>query len=161
MIKPILGFEMYSINEYGEVFSTRGKPLCQWNDNMGYRQVVLYKDGKRYYKRVHRLVYESFKGKIPNKLIVNHIDDNKNNNSLNNLELITNSENIKYFHEYNELKSYDISVYKKCDNSFISRYSSIRSLCFELKLNRKTVTNIVKGNKLTNNYPYIFVNNKA
>ena len=161
MHKKILDFEDYSVNEYGEVFSKRGKPLCQWNDNMGYKQVVLYKNGKRYYKRVHRLVYEAFYGKIKDKLIVNHIDENKNNNNVNNLEVITNAQNIKHFHEYNELKSYDISVYRRKDNSFINRYSSIRSLCVDLDLNRKTVTNIIKGIKKTNNYPYIFVNNKA
>lgn len=161
MLKPILDFENYSVNEYGEVFSIRGKPLCQWIDNMGYKQVVLYRNGKRNYKRVHRLVYEAFYGKIPNKLLVNHIDEDKNNNTINNLELITNSENVKHFHEYNELKSYDISVYKKNDGSFLNRYSSLRSLCIDLNLNRKTVTNIVKGNKKTNNYPYIFIDNKA
>lgn len=159
MLKKILGFEHYSVNEYGEVYSTRGKPLCQWNDNMGYRQVVLYKDGKRHYKRVHRLVYEAFFGKIPGKLIINHIDEDKNNNNISNLEVITNAQNIKHFHEYNLLKSYDISVYRKDDGTFLNRYRSIRSLCEDLKLNRKTVTNIINGNKKTNNYPYIFKQN--
>lgn len=161
MIKPILGFETYSINEYGEVYSTRGKPLCQWTDNMGYKQVVLYRNNKRCYKRVHRLVYEAFHGKIPDKLIINHIDENKCNNNIDNLELTTNSENIKHFHQYNELKSYDISVYKKSDGNFLNRYYSLRSLCRDLNLNRKTVTNIISGAKTTNNYPYTFINNKA
>ena len=159
MLKKVLNFENYSVNENGEVFSTRGKPLYQWNDNVGYRQVVLYKDGKRCYKRVHRLVYEAFYGKIPNKLIVNHIDEDKNNNNLSNLEIVTNRENIKHFHYYNELKSYDISVYKKSDNSFHNRYSSLRSLSMDLNLNRKTVSSIINGVKKTNNYNYIFVVN--
>lgn len=162
MLKKILNFENYSVNENGEVFSTRGKLLCQWTDNVGYKQVVLYRDGKRYYKRVHRLIYEAFNGKIPDKLMVNHIDEDKNNNNLSNLEIITNRQNIKHFHDYNELKSYDISVYKKSDNSFHNRYSSLRSLSIDLKLNRKTVASIINGTKKTNNYNYIFVvNNKA
>lgn len=161
MVKRIPGFDAYTVNEYGEIFSTRGKPLCQWFDNMGYKMVVLYKNGSRNYKRVHRLVYEAFKGTIPDGYIVNHIDEDRGNNTLSNLEIITNSQNIKHFHEYNEQKSYDISVYKKEDDSFVSRYSSLRSLCVDLKLNRKTVTSIIKGIKKTNNYPYIFLNNKA
>lgn len=162
MLKKVLDFENYSVNENGEVFSTRGKLLCQWTDNVGYKQVVLYKDGKRHYKRVHRLIYEAFNGKIPDKLIINHIDEDKNNNNLSNLEIITNRENIKYFHHYNELKSYDISVYNKNDGSFHNRYNSLRSLSIDLKLNRKTVANIINGTKKTNNYNYIFVvNDKA
>lgn len=161
MLKKVLNFENYSVNEYGEIFSTRGKLLCQWTDNVGYRQVVIYKDGKRYYKRVHRLIYESFKGKIADGLIVHHIDEDKNNNNLSNLKAVTNKQNIKYFHEYNELKSYDISVYKKSDNSFYNRYNSLRSLSIDLNLNRKTVANIINGTKKTNNYNYLFINNKA
>lgn len=159
MIANVPGFHGYRVTEYGEILSTRGKPLCQWSDNMGYRQVVMYKNRKRCYKRVHRLVYEAFMGPIPKGLIVNHIDGSKDNNSLSNLELITNSENIKHFHEYNELKSYDITVYNKADNSLKGRYSSLRGLCEDLKLNRKTVGNIIKGVKKTNNYPYIFILN--
>lgn len=159
MIIPLPHFKAYRVTEYGEILSTRGKPLCQWSDNMGYKQVVLYKDGKRCYKRVHRLVYEAFMGPIPKNLIVNHIDGDKENNCLSNLELITNAENIKHFHQYNELKSYDVSVYNKSDGSFVNRFKSLRNLCDELKLNRKTVGNIVKGLKKNNNYPYTFVLN--
>lgn len=159
MLVNIPDFPGYRINEYGEVLSTRGKPLCQWSDNMGYRQVVLYRNNKRCYKRVHRLVYEAFKGPIPAGLIVNHIDENKENNALENLELITNALNIKHFHDYNSLKSYDVSVYNKADGSFVGRYTSLRSLCDDLKLNRKTVGNIIKGIKKSNNYPYNFVCN--
>ena len=161
MQKKILGFSNYNVDEYGNVYSQNGKKLCQWTDNMGYRQVVLYKNKKRHYKRVHRLVYEAFNGAIEKGLIINHIDENKDNNSLYNLEAITTSENIKYFYERNNVTKveYDVSVYDKATGNFIKRYNSLRALCEELKLNRKTVTNIIKGNKKTNNYPYTFVRN--
>ena len=159
MLKRVLDFDVYAINEDGEVFSKKGKPLCQWKDNMGYKQVVLYKDGKRYYKRVHRLLYEAFYGRIPDDLFINHIDGKKDNNKLSNLELVTNSENIKHFHRNNKQRKYNISVYNKSDNSLLGNFKTMKSLCEELKLNRKTVTSIVNGTKSTNNYPYIFVNN--
>lgn len=159
MLKTVLGFDAYAINENGEVFSQRGKILCQWKDNMGYKQVVLYKDGKRHYKRVHRLVWEAFYGAIPNGLFINHIDSKKDNNHISNLELVTNSENIQHFHDNHEQRKYIVSVYEKESDRFIDTYYSLRSLCDDLKLNRKTVTNIINGNKKTNNYPYYFVNN--
>lgn len=45
---------------------------------------------------VHRLVVESFLGEIPKGLVVNHIDGNKLNNRLSNLEVVTYSENMKH-----------------------------------------------------------------
>ena len=43
----------------------------------------------------HRLVYIWFKGEIPEKYCVDHIDDNKQNNNIKNLQILTWSENIK------------------------------------------------------------------
>lgn len=45
---------------------------------------------------VHRLVTETFLGKIPEGLVVNHKDGNKVNNNLSNLEIVTYSENMKH-----------------------------------------------------------------
>ncbi|WP_210140394.1 MULTISPECIES: NUMOD4 domain-containing protein [unclassified Staphylococcus] len=64
--------------------------------NFGYLQVTLNKNGKRKSRYVHNLVMESFKG--PKKLgyEVNHIDENKENNNLENLEYLTSKENNNY-----------------------------------------------------------------
>ena len=62
----------------------------------GYQQVSLYKDGKRKCKYVHVLVMETFKGKKPLGYEINHIDEDKTNNSLNNLEFLTPIENNNY-----------------------------------------------------------------
>ena len=59
----------------------------------GYAQVLLSKYGKRKDKKVHRLVAETFIPNPHNKEQVNHMDGNKLNNSLENLEWNTCSEN--------------------------------------------------------------------
>lgn len=59
----------------------------------GYRMVVLTVDGKKIYKNVHRLVAEAFIANPDNKREVNHIDGNKLNNSVDNLEWVTTREN--------------------------------------------------------------------
>lgn len=64
------------------------------DNKIGYKFVKLTneKDSKNLY--LHRLMYQTFVGVIPSDKEVNHIDHNKENNTINNLELLTRSENI-------------------------------------------------------------------
>lgn len=50
---------------------------------------------KRLYRRVHRVVYETFYGPISDELTVDHIDKNTKNNSISNLRLLTREENTR------------------------------------------------------------------
>ena len=94
-MKNIPGFDgVYTINEQGEIYR-EGKRMSPINNGLGYYQVKLRKDNKRYNKYVHRLVWETFKGLIPVGYELNHIDHDKSNNSLLNLELVTHSDNLK------------------------------------------------------------------
>lgn len=65
------------------------------DNGLGYLQIRLSREGKRKAHYVHRIVWETFHGPIPEGYEINHIDHNKSNNSLGNLELVTHSENIK------------------------------------------------------------------
>lgn len=161
-IKIIDGFERYTIDTNGIIYDSEynNRQICQWVDNVGYYQCVLYKDKKKHYKRVHRLVALSFIDNIENKKFVNHKDGNKLNNSVDNLEWCTNSDNTQHGYDNGlykfKTRSYPINVYKKEDHEFIGQYKSIRSMCDELHLNRKTVSSILNGTKVTNNYDYVF-----
>lgn len=59
----------------------------------GYEIVGLRKEGKREWFYVHRLVYEIFCGEIPEGLVIDHVDGDKNNNRLENLRVCTQKEN--------------------------------------------------------------------
>lgn len=60
-------------------------------------QIDVYNDmGVKKHMKVHRLVYMAHVGVIPNGLQVNHKDENKTNNCIDNLELMTNKENCSY-----------------------------------------------------------------
>lgn len=61
-----------------------------------YNIITLYKGGEQKSFRVHRLVAEAFISNPDNKSEVNHIDGNKNNNHVGNLEWSTSSENQKH-----------------------------------------------------------------
>ena len=77
--RPILGHEdRYKVNSEGIVVSTinrtsvKNRVLKPKVNRGGYLEVTLYVKGKRYYKKVHRLVWEAFNGKIPDDLVVRH-----------------------------------------------------------------------------------------
>lgn len=102
--KPVVGFEgLYEVSNQGRVKSIPRK-RCKGNVLKphivkGYEYVHLSKDGKAKYLKVHRLVADAFLPEIQGKSYVNHIDGNKTNNSVKNLEWCTASENLKHARE--------------------------------------------------------------
>lgn len=95
--KPIENYEQYSISNLGNVYSSkRNRILKPTNTTKGYVQVHLSKNGNVVNAPIHRLVAKAFIANPFNKLQVNHIDGNKHNNRVENLEWCTNSENQKH-----------------------------------------------------------------
>jgi len=89
-------FSGYSIREDGVVTSRFGRVIKPQTGKNGYIRVELWENGNGRKHLVHRLLAEAF---IPNpdgKPQVNHIDGNKANNALSNLEWVTQSENQKH-----------------------------------------------------------------
>lgn len=74
----------------------KGRILKSSKTKKGYLQVHLYKDRKKKTFLVHRLVWEAFNGTIPEGMQVNHISEDKTDNSLWNLNLMTPKENCNY-----------------------------------------------------------------
>jgi len=98
---PIAGFEgWYEISNLGRVkrvngdnSAVAGKILNPWN-RKDYAGVSLYKDGIESSFNVHKIVTATFLGPCPEGKEVNHIDGDKANNKLSNLEYATHSENM-------------------------------------------------------------------
>lgn len=95
----------YVITIDGEIYSLKSKCKRKHRiDKQGYHLIGLWKDGTQRMELVHRLVMTTFNpNKNYKKLQVNHIDGNKDNNNLHNLEWVTDSEN-KYHAYKNKLK---------------------------------------------------------
>ena len=94
--KDIEGYEgIYQISDTGEVWTFKHKspkPLKKRLNADGYVKASLTKDGRMKDYRVHRLVAEAFIPNPENKETVNHIDGDKENNHVANLEWATRSE---------------------------------------------------------------------
>lgn len=108
--KSIPNFDGYEISSLGNVRTKSGKSTVRndgikrvWKQRVlkpqinpqGYYIVKLYIDGKQYTRTVHRLLMIAF---YPNRVneVVNHIDGNKLNNNINNLEWTTYTGNLEH-----------------------------------------------------------------
>lgn len=100
--KDVVGYEgLYQVSDKGRVKRKKDNYIFKQSTYFGYKKVFLSKNNKRKLISVHRLVYEAFVGKIPEKtnntyMVINHKDENRSNNNLENLEMITFAENLRY-----------------------------------------------------------------
>jgi hypothetical protein len=94
-MKPIPKFENYSCDENGNFFRNK-KMLKTVQNEKGYLHIRLYKNGKQFSFRAHRVVYETFIGPILDGHEINHKNGVKDDNNVNNLELCTHTENMRH-----------------------------------------------------------------
>ena len=98
--KTVEGFEDYEVSTWGRVFNKRtGNFLTPYHHNKGYMRVDLINGSGRKHFKVHRLVAAAFIPNPGNKPHINHKDGNKENNSISNLEWVTNRENYDHAKE--------------------------------------------------------------
>ena len=101
----IKGYEgIYKISKTGKVWSNMSMRYIGSNVKGAYSIVDLRKDGNQNIKTIHRLVAEHFIPNENNLREVNHIDGNKHNNDISNLEWVSSSRNTKHGWENNLLK---------------------------------------------------------
>lgn len=86
----------YENDERGNLLKRRKEePLKTYQDRDGYLKYSLYLNKTNYNLRVHRVVWEIFNGPIPMGMTVDHVDGNKLNNNIENLQLLSPEDNAR------------------------------------------------------------------
>lgn len=90
-------FSRYECSNYAKIRRIDSKKILKPNTGGDYDSIMIYDDeGKSYRFSIHVLVASVFIRKIKDNDIVNHIDENKRNNILSNLEIITYKQNAEH-----------------------------------------------------------------
>lgn len=151
-MKELKDFPGYFITEDGRVYSAwkqkREKGLqgittyldyddlkekSLFIDKGGYCIASLYVKGKQYSKKVHRLVAETFIRNPDNLSQVNHIDENKQNNHISNLEWVTPKQNC----EHSNCKW--IWSIKNLDTNTVVKVINLRDFCRKNDLDHRAL----------------------
>lgn len=149
--KDIKGYEgLYKISNLGRVKSFQGvkERILKSNiQNCGYEYVVLAMNGKFKTKNIHRLVAEIFIPNPNNYKEINHIDENKHNNNVNNLEWCTRSYNASYGNTPKSKEKVILQYNKNGD--FIKKWKSISEVERQLKISHVSIVNNCKNKRKT------------
>lgn len=144
-MKDIKDYEgLYAITSCGRVWSYKSKKFLKPRANKtGYLQVMLYKEGKGANHYIHRLVAAAY---IPNPfglLTVNHKNEQKDCNWINNLEWLSIKENNNYgSHNKRAGEAHRKPIYCiELDRVFESQAAA----CRELKINAGQLSGVLKG----------------
>ena len=173
--KDIKGYEsMYQVSSFGNVRSLtrkssngiyKGRMLKPAIIGRGYLKVLLSKNNKQKMKMVHRLVAETFLPNPSGKKFVNHIDGDKTNNNVSNLEWCTAKENTHHANingltnhktkkniaqaKINVSKAYADRITQviqtDCSGAFIAEYDSISQAAKATGVDRRKIGECVRG----------------
>ena len=164
--KPIKDYEgLYEISNFGNVkilarnytrynYLTKRyniikvkEKITQGTINVGYRRICLTKNKVEKNKHIHKLVAEAFIPNPNNYSYVNHIDGNKQNNYIDNLEWCTLYQNNTHAYKTGLRKSTDITPILQYDleGNFIREYKSINEASKETNLDIRHISRNING----------------
>ena len=147
--RPIQNFPLYDCSSYGRIRNHKtGRILKTHINTRGYEHLTLRKNNEPHTERVHRLVALTFlPTSNPERLDVNHIDGNKLNNHVSNLEWCTRSENIRHGIENGLIRTNDYGHSRRAIRVVETNevFSSIRECARKLKLDQSTISQYLLG----------------
>ena len=161
------------VDTCGNIFSIKSGNLkllkCSLNPK-GYETIKIRHRGKHHSIKPHREVAKMFIGNIHNKPQVNHIDGNKLNNCIENLEWVTNGENQKHAHKIGLVQNTEpawkasVASRQKAVRGFnrttseFKYFNSISEAAKDLKINASDISQCCRNNiKSAGNYTWEYI----
>lgn len=142
--KDIDGFENYMVSNKGNILNKITNKIKNQYDGYGYNRVTLCKKGKTKHFQVHRLVASAFLEKQQGKDEVNHINGNKKDNNVQNLEWCNRKENELHCYRNNpKLHKTSIILQYDLNGNFIKEWFSIKEA--EQTLNINNISKCCRG----------------
>lgn len=157
-------FPEYSITPRGEIYNKRGKLLSPATDTKGYLHISLYKNGQRYTRRVHLLVGKTFLP-VPEELadcknlVIDHIDQDRTHCSVDNLQWVSQSENIAKAYEQGRVSAQAFPV--KCIEDNIT-FTSCTKAAAHYNISKATIQSAIRernGYVVSLNKHFEFIDN--
>ena len=154
--KDVVGYEgSYKVSNLGNVksldrqcgFMKRKGQLLHPSTFKGYKIVGLSLPSSHSTCRVHRLMMIAFVPNPENKPEVNHIDGDKGNNNLNNLEWATSKENIRHFYRIGMMKRFKPVNMYSIDGLFLKRFKSVAGAVREIGIFRHSIYESCTGKR--------------
>jgi hypothetical protein len=146
----------YKISNLGRVKNLNGHFVKGTNDG-GYTKIYIGIKGR---KSIHRIVAKLFISNPENKMYVNHIDGDKKNNCVNNLEWVTPAENVQHAMDNNLNPCCKRIKVTKLDSKIEIIYPSIINAERNLKIDRGTISKYAKNKKSYKNTLFELLDNK-
>lgn len=147
--KPVKGYEgLYEINKLGCIKSLQKRnynnTLSTRVDRAGYRSTRLCKNGKVIGKFIHRLLAETYIPNPENKKFVNHLNGDKLDNRIENLEWVTHSENMLHAYKIGLIKINSKSIVDHCTGKL---FNGIKEASNFMGINRSTLKGYLSGKR--------------
>ena len=139
--------ENYAINVDGEVANLKTGLIVRGSERNGYLRITIR--NKQY--SIHRLMWETFNEPIPEGYYIDHIDGNKSNNSLSNLRLVTQSDNMTNAMKNGHKGQISVLQYDKKGN-FIQEFESIQKAADAMGVTHAAIRSAIDRNGTCKNY---------
>lgn len=147
--KTIKGFEKYEVSNTGKVRNAKTKKIINpYVSKEGFFTINIYNnDKKRERKFIHRLVAETFLTDFETWQVVEHKDQNKLNNNVNNLEWVNKGNSISFnkgVHKRAIKRRKPLNMYD-LEGNLIKRFESVKQAAQELALNENSISLCARG----------------
>jgi len=160
--KEIIDFDKYEVSNLGKVRNKKTTRILSTKLQNGYSCVSLCdSEGKVKRRGIHRLVGLAFVDNLHNKQVINHKNGDKLDNNADNLEWVTQKENIHHALDNGLINFYTCPITQMdMDNNIIKLFESIKEIEDKHKYDRSLIIRVCKGKgKTAYGFKWCYTNN--